>query len=269
MNINPLIPLIFALVLVGCQRAPSNFENGDPSELTAMNNTSAVESKRAIPRKLIKQGSIEFETEDLIKTRKFISEIAIKYEAYVSDETSQRFDEKNQLTITLRIPADKFDDVTSEIENHALRIESKNVNVKDVTEEFIDVEARLKTKKELEIRYLALLKQAKNVQEIISVESQLVNVRSDIESMEGRLKYLQDQVNLSTLHVECFETTGPVFSFASGIFTALSNGWNNLLKFVIGLLNVWPFLIIAGGILYLVFKLRRKKHLSVETKSPL
>ena len=95
----------------------------------------------------------------------------------------------------IRVPADRFDELLLIIEPLASKIESKNINTQDVTEEFIDVETRLKTKKELETRYLEILKQAKTVTDIISIESQIATVRSEIESMEGRINYLKNQVS--------------------------------------------------------------------------
>jgi hypothetical protein len=268
-NISTLAILVSIVwTVIACDKGPSNFENGDPGDgsLLKVSSNAKVETTG---RKLIKHGSISFETEDLRLTRKFISTIVQRHRGYVSDETTNRYQDRNQLSITLRVPAEKFDTVLSEIEAHATSLDNKNVNSKDVTEEFIDVDARLKTKKELELRYLVLLKDAKNVQEVIAVESQLGNVRSEIESMEGRLKYLSDQVALSTLSIECFEVVGTSFSFFSGIFSALRNGWENLLKFVIGLLSIWPFLIIGGVSFYFLLKVKRKKVTPAESKSPL
>ena len=73
------------------------------------------------------------------------------------------------------------------------------IDSQDVTEEYIDITARLKTKKELEARYLELLKKANKVEEIVSIEKEIGNLRSDIESIEGRLRYINNAVAYSTL----------------------------------------------------------------------
>jgi hypothetical protein len=265
---NLLVPALVAWAFVACNKEPANFENGDPGD-ASMLKVASYDKAESPGRKLIKQASISFETDDLSGTRKFISAVALQHKGYVSSETTNRYQDRNQLAITLRVPAQKFDTILTEIERHAVRVENKNVSSKDVTEEFIDVDARLRTKKELELRYLALLKDAKNVQDVIAVESQLVNVRSDIESMEGRLKYLSDQISLSTLSIECFEVVGSRFAFFSSIFSALKNGWENLLKFIIGLLNIWPFIILGIVSIYLLLKVKKKKIKPVESKSPI
>jgi len=213
-------------------------------------------------RKLIKNGSISFEAADIKETKAKLDAICKELNAYVSDENQNNYGDKLQYTQTIRVAAEKFDLLIQKIEASAGKVDSKNINTQDVTEEFIDVEARLKTKKELEVRYREILKEAKTVQDIISIESQIASVRSEIESMEGRLKYLSSQVAYSTLNISYYETIGTDFGFGSKLGKALSSGWDYFLMFLIGLLNIWPFLILIALIVWLAFrwdKRRRKK----------
>jgi len=131
-----------------------------------------------------------------------------------------------------------------------------------VTEQFIDVEARLKTKKELEIRYKEILKQAKTVQDIVSIESQIASVRSEIESMEGRLNYLKNQVAFSTLNVTYYETIGTDFGFASKFIESLKGGWDNLLAFIIFMINLWPFVLGLSIVVVWIWRKRMKRKSS-------
>ncbi|WP_276366720.1 DUF4349 domain-containing protein [Chryseolinea sp. H1M3-3] len=126
-----------------------------------------------------------------------------------------------------------------------------------MTEEFIDVEARLKTKKDLELRYRDLLKFAKTVEEMLSIESQMEDVRSNIESMEGRLNYLRNQVALSTITLSYFETTAADFGFASKLITSLKNGWDNFMVLIIALVSIWPFIILSAIIVYILIRRRK------------
>jgi hypothetical protein len=130
--------------------------------------------------------------------------------------------------------------------------------LQDVTEEFIDVEARLKAKKDLEARYLELLKLAKRVEEMLSIESQLSNVRAEIESMQGRLNFLRNQVDYSTIKISYYELTGVDFGFASKFVHSLRNGWDNLLSFLIAVVNVWPFVLLLAGGIFLFARYRKK-----------
>lgn len=203
-----------------------------------------------IERKLIKNGDLSFETADVKQTTVAIEAICKELNAYIAGENQNNYGERLQYNQTIRVPANRFDLLIQRIEPLALKIESKNINTQDVTEEFIDVEARLKTKKELEARYREILKQAKTVQDIVSIESQIANVRSEIESMEGRLKYLQNQVGFSTLNVSYYETIGTDFGFTSKVFRAIRQGWDSLLSFFIILVNLWPFIIIVIGFVW-------------------
>jgi hypothetical protein len=217
--------------------------------------TSNVQS--GVNRKLIRNGSIDFKVKEVKQTKIEIEKICKELNAYISNESENNFGDRLQYNQTIRVPADKFDALLTRIESLAVKVENKNISTEDVTEEFIDVEARLNTKKELETRYLEILKQAKTVEEIISVESQIANVRSEIESMQGRLEYLKNQVSLSTINVSYYETLGTDFGFATKLVDSLKDGWQNLLSFIILLITLWPFGI-ALGLLLIWWKNRKK-----------
>lgn len=125
-------------------------------------------------------------------------------------------------------------------------VDNLAVQVQDVTEEYIDAEARLKNKRELEARYRELLKQAKTISDILAIESNLNQVRSDIESIEGRLNYLKNQVSFGTIQLRYYQHKEKEDGFFAKVGPAISNGWSSLLKFLIGLLHIWPFLLLAA-----------------------
>lgn len=215
-----------------------------------------------VERKLIRNGSLDFKTEEVKKTKLEIEKICKDLNAYISSESENNYGDRLQYNQSIRVPSAQFDALIARIEPLAKKIENKNINTQDVTEEFIDVEARLKTKKELEVRYREILKQAKTVEDIISIESQIANVRSEIESMEGRLNFLKSQVSFSTLNVTYYETIGTDFGFASKFVHSLKGGWDNLLAFIIFMVNLWPFVI---GLSVLVIWLWRRR---VKRKKP-
>lgn len=225
-------------------------------------NTVPQDASLGIARKLIKEGNVGFETKDRMATRKLIIESVAKYKGYVSSDQEYKSNGSISHTIMVRVPAGDFDDLLKEATKGITKLDSKNVTVKDVTEEFLDVQARLKTKKELENRYLEIIKEATNVTELLEVERQLGQLRSDIESIEGRLAYLESQVSLATLTFTFYETIPNTTQFGEKFNNGFKNGWDNLIWFFVGLVNVWPFLIlIFGAALGLVWRKRRKKML--------
>jgi hypothetical protein len=94
----------------------------------------------------------------------------------------------------------------------------------------------------MESRYLELLKKAKTVNEMLDIERYITEVRTDIESMEGKLKYMQDRISLSTLEVTYYEKIDVDYGFGSRFAGSLNNGWQNLLVVIVGLANIWPLL---------------------------
>lgn len=213
----------------------------------------------SIERKLIKNGDLLFETSDVKETKKTVEHICKELKAYISNESQNNYEERLQYNQTIRVPADQFDVLIQKLEALAVKVESKNINTQDVTEEFIDVAARLKSKKELESRYREILKQAKTVTDIVSIESQIASVRAEIESMEGRLQYLKNQVAFSTLNLSYYETLGTDFGFANKLVHAIGQGWDNLLSFMITLVKLWPFVILLGGLIWGVKKWKSRK----------
>lgn len=223
------------------------------------NQTSTANSETTIERMLTKEGTLVWETSDINKTHAAIITEAKKYNAYISNDEQTRNEYQTATKIILRIPSDKFDDFVSTIEKEVTKFDEKNIEVLDVTAEFIDISARLKTKKELEQHYYDLLKQTKNVTEVLQVEAQLDIVRGDIESAEGRIKYLKDKVSMSTLNLNFYETTSAPVGFFGEIGKSFVSGWKGFLYFILGIINIWPIALVFSIVIFLVIRQTRKK----------
>ena len=221
----------------------------------------APEKVSSDERKIIREGDISFETADIMETRSLIMKATQELNGYISKENLYDYPNRTEQTLIIRIPADKFEVLLARISQSAKKIDSKNINTLDVTEEYIDADARLKTKKELEGRYHELLKKANKVEEILSIEREIGTLRGEIESVEGRLRYLKDKIAFSTLTVTCYQKISNGFGFSIKLGEALRSGWKGLLWFLIGLTAIWPFIILAvTGIFTAVYftKKRRK-----------
>lgn len=213
-------------------------------------------------RKLIKEGSISFETDSVDKTKKYIEDKVKFFEGYIAKEYSYDYTEQKQYVLEVRIPSQKFDEFVKSLNIVIVLLDNKDIQVKDVTEEYVDVEARIKSKKEVMQRYSELLKQAKSVAEMLDIEREIGTLQADIESLEGRLKYLQHQTSLSTLTLTFYEHRTKDFGFWSKIGKSLSGGWNGLLWFFVGVMYLWPLWIILFGGLWLLLRYLKKKKKS-------
>lgn len=215
-----------------------------------------------IERKLITEGRVSFETSDIETSRAKILQAVNKYKAYISSDEEFNYSEELRNTITVRIPSENFDYFLSEATKGVEKFESKEINVRDVTEEFLDVQARLKTKKELETRYLELLKKADSVSDMLEIERQIGQLRSEIESIEGRLNYLQNRVSFSTLTLTLIQRSAKENEFGKKFKNGFVNGWNNFIYFFVVLTNIWPFIMVLVGMVYGIIWYSKKKKKS-------
>jgi hypothetical protein len=213
-------------------------------------------------RKIIKQGEIRFETTDVNMTRLFISRTLQELDGYISKENSYDYSNRLEHRLIIRIPADKFDLLLKNISESVDKLDSKNIDVLDVTEEYIDVEARLRTKKELQIRYIELLKQATRVDEILNIQKEIGNLQTEIETVEGRMRYLKDRIAFSTLTVVYYQKTSSKFGFSSKFADGIKNGWSVFLWFIVGLTYLWVFILVAVVARYSI-RLWKKKRKNV------
>ena len=220
--------------------------------------------KTNLDSKIIKESHLRFETSSIEKTFETISSWLKQNKGFIqSDKTTKNYGNLER-TMVIRIPTISFQLVIDSISNSVKVFDRKEISRRDVTEEFIDLEARLKSKRKLEARYLELLPQAKNVKEILEIEREIAKIREEIEAKQGRLKYLEDKVSLSTIYISFYEETNIEKSksqtFFSRLIKAFKGGFTSVGEFFIGLLYVWPFILI--GVFILVFirkRLRRKK----------
>jgi len=216
-----------------------------------------------VDRKLIKNGDITFETKSVTESQKQLLALVKQHSGYVSNQSQNSYGERISYQMEVRVVATQFDELYTDVLDVADRLESQNIRVNDVTEEFIDVQARLQTKRDLEVRYRTILSKATTVEEILSIEREIGNLTADVESLEGRLKYLTDQTRMSTLNLHFYERSNSDFGFGGKLTSAFSNGWQFMLSFLIGLITLWPFILLGVLVFLLVRRkavFRKKRH---------
>jgi len=107
-----------------------------------------------------------------------------------------------RVSLVLRVPADRFEPALGELRNLGRGVGREQVTGQDVTEEFIDLEARIRTQRALEAQLLEILKSTKSVSEMMDVHARLADVRGEIEKTQGRHRFIEDQASLSTIRLE-------------------------------------------------------------------
>ncbi len=176
-------------------------------------------------QKIIYTGQMEIDVENVDETFDSVTRMVEERGGYISESRFwDQFDgAQRNLRLVLRVPAETFDNTISELQGLG-RIIDQSTRGQDVTEQYYDLEARLNNKISQEVRYLEILEMATTVEEVLKVERELERIRGDIESMEGRMRYLRDQVSLATITLIARETHTP-----SAVISTFKEALNSLL----------------------------------------
>jgi len=229
-------------------------------------NSAYQETPALAQSKIIKTATIEFETRDMQKTHERVLRIVRQNKAFLQKDNTGKQYSREFRQLIIRVPTENFQALVDSIGAGVAYFDKKDISRRDVGEEFVDLQARLKAKRILEERYLALLAKAKNVKEMLEIERELSSIREEIEAKQGRLNYLQDQVSQSTVYLEFYRTdveTIATQSYGAKMGNALKGGWNGISSFFLGLLYIWPFFVILGIIAFFMRRyLKRKKKVA-------
>jgi len=229
----------------------------------------------AVERKIIRNADLQLETNAPEEAQNKIAAIAESKGGFVIESTQSSSNAKattrDTVTMTVRVPAAKFNESLDEIRKAGNRVIGETVKGQDVTEEFIDIEANLKAKRALEEQFLEIMKRSNSVQDALGVQRELANVRGEIEKIEGRKRFLENQSSLSTIKIK-LQTPTAFAGNSSGFFQqlgdAVSTGLNGALSFIlvlvtalIALLPFFLFIVLPIYLLmrYLVRKNRKQK----------
>ena len=161
----------------------------------------------AVERKIIRNAEITMEVASTTDTQHKVTSIAESNGGFVvTSEAKQRENvdaaqRTLDIKLVVRVPSPQFGVAFDEIKKLASNLPQENVTGQDVTEEFIDLEARIKTQKALELQFLEIMRQANKVADALEVQRQIADVRTDIEKLEGRKRFLENRASLSTITV--------------------------------------------------------------------
>ncbi len=244
--------------------APSTTEN--LSRGSAQSSEGTVDKIEVRDPKIIRNGTINISVADALKSKAEVDAILAKHKAYAGNEQLDNTDYQVSYHIQIRVPADQLDGLIADLETLKGTVTFKSVNARDVTEEYIDLETRLTNKKAYLDQYRQLLKTAKTIEDILSVREQIRVLEEEIESAEGRLKYLTNQVDLSTLDLTLLQQKDYVYkpenkvNFLERFKESIAAGWYGFVNFIISIFALWPFVIIIVIIFWLWRRSRKNKN---------
>lgn len=267
-----------AFIIAACSNNPSETVESMPVEFNEIieapptGQADASSEKlllsQDISQKLVRSGGINFQSEDIEKDYAKIKSMLGGFNAYLENENQNNDNYRKSYNLNIRVPSERYDSLLNSISGIAFKVESKYSNVDDVTERYYDLQNRIQNKKELEIRYREILSKANQVKDILEIERNLNEVRTDIEMMEGQFNFLSKQIQFSSLQVQFYEelpyelNSPKKKGFWVRVFNALDNGWQVFLTVLVGLVTLWPFYF-AGALIFVLvvyLKRRNKKH---------
>jgi hypothetical protein len=219
--------------------------------------TEAEDVEMALPEnkidsRIIKKANMKFQVDNVDRSTRQIQRILKSKGAYVSDMNQSKNRNHFYSEITIRVPNQYFDAVLDQLATNDEKIDYKRISSLDVTEEYVDIQTRLKTKKEVKKRYEEILRnKAKTINEILNTEEKLRRLQEEIEAQEGRLRYLHNQTSMSTIYLTIYEEgvnleevkTDQEFSERAN--RGFSAGWGAVLNVVVALTYMWPAILIT------------------------
>ncbi|MCB0479619.1 MAG: DUF4349 domain-containing protein [Crocinitomicaceae bacterium] len=225
--------------------------------------------KMEIDAKIIKTANMKFQVDDVDMTTNKISSILKTKGAYISDMNQSKNRNHFYSELTIRVPNLYFDDLLMELSLTGEKVDYKRVSSQDVTEEYVDIQTRLKTKKEVKKIYEEILRsKAKTVAEVLDTEEKLRRIQEEIEVQEGRMRYLKNQVNMSTIYLTIYEEgvnldeVASKRKFSERATSGFEAGWAAILNVVVAMTYAWPGILITLIVIIWkrkwLFSIRRK-----------
>jgi len=228
---------------------------------------------QAVERKVIQNAEMTIETDSPNEGQRKIAAIADRHSGFVVISESKQNEAVSQtvastvVNIVVRVPARQFEAAIAEIRGVGGHILHEKTSGQDVTEEYIDLEARIRTKRALEAQFLEIMKQARKISDALEVQTQLANVRTEIEQLEGRRRFLENQSALSTINITLHTPTQVVAAATRGFLydlkTAFGDGMDTgteiflgIIRFVIVMIPVTLFILAP---VWFVFKWLRRR----------
>lgn len=226
------------------------------------------EQQVQLERLIIRTGTLSIEAEDTLETQEAIEDIVDRFAdegAFVvsSNESGGTGDRQPSISMSIRIPSSEFDDVMDEIADLALEVNFRDQSGQDVTEEFVDLSARIESLEAARDRLLEIIQEAQTTEDLLLAEQQLTQREAEIESLKGRAQFLQESARLSsiTVSIDPFILNQPIdnrWRPSETVRRALENfveGVQDLIDFFILFgIGVLPFLLLFGGIIYLIVR---------------
>lgn len=208
-------------------------------------------------KKIIKTALLNMEVKDYKKFCGNIRDITRRSGGYIAREDQRQSEYKLENVIVIKVPVDRFEEAMNLLADSGEKVLERKISSEDVTGEVVDTRSRMEAKKKVRQRYLDLLKQAKNMSEIMQVQNEINDIQEEIESATGRVNYLIHAAALSTIELTYFQVINPDAgkkdnpSFGSRMLQSIYDGTKWVGELLLLLMTFWP--LVTGFMIAFLF----------------
>ena len=246
--------------------------NSVKSEKLAVNTmeTQAISTPIVVDKKIIKNGNLSLKVERVDSAVEKITQISKDNQGEIfSSNFSQTKANIKSGSMIVKVPVANFEKTFGEIKSVASLVMTESTSGQDVTEEYTDMQGQLKNKQAEEQQFVDIMKQAQKIQDILDVTQQLSRVRGEIERLQGRIKLMDSQTNMSTISVYLSEDQNITVVDSWRPWQVIKDSVNILIKDVQGsinfiiklVINIIPILIIWVIIFWVIYLIGKKIYL--------
>ena len=254
----PLSSESFSGVTSPDTRQTENFDTVNSSAVTPSSTDSII-----VDRKLTQDGNVSLIVSRIETSVDVLTDLATRLGGRVDSVDFQNNENNEQKTalVVIRVPEANFVNAMKEVKTIGLKVVSESVATRDVTEQFVDMQARLKTFKSTEEQYLGIMKDAKNVDEVLKVSQYLSDIRVQIEQIQGQMNYLSRQIDMSVITVALSSEPDVDTNVIWNPGTVAKNAVTDFIKAFYVFINAiirlvlfyLPFFIILSSFAFLIF----------------
>jgi hypothetical protein len=219
-----------------------------------------------LDRKIVKTADIRLELEKFEDFNKSIRKAIKQYGGYIANEQQQNTDYQLQSIISIKVPVSRFEDMVNSFGGEGIKVLELSISTEDVSDAYVDSKSRMEARKQVRARYIELLKDARKMSDVLSIQNEINSTQEEIEAAAGRMQLLQNQSAYSTINLTYFQYLNGKLPEQPNFFTkvseAFSNGFHVVGSVVLVFISLWP-LVIVGFVIYMIA--RRYKPAKVKS----
>ncbi|GAB3551280.1 DUF4349 domain-containing protein [Spirosoma fluminis] len=215
-------------------------------------------------RKIVRNAQLRIRVSDFAQSGRAIEQAVQQVGGQIANSNETKSDNAIENALTIRVPARSLDAFLNLVLKESIYTDVKTITAEDVTRRYVDVEARIKSKKAVEETYLQLLRKARSVEDVLKIEEQLGQLREEREVQEAELRQLKEDVALSTINLTYYQESKaalrPEEPFYTQIGNNLADGFRLLGNVLVGVFYLLPLGLVIAGVVWLVSRWRRSRR---------